>query len=222
MKLSTLTIPLGVLLFAAGGYMMVKARNFQQENSDSQASRSIDLNQWDKPKHPVNDAMRDAARLMSTKLAPDVTLKSYLDQDVRLGGYEKPQFVLFILWQCPCSIDAQPIMNDLSKQFKGKVDFVGVINKPVAQAKEWRDLYQMPFPTLADPDKAAIHAYGIKQSVYSTLVSKGRIIKVWPGYSKRILEDINQTLAAEIGEKARPFDPKYAPKEDTSGCYFDE
>ncbi len=34
-----------------------------------------------------------------------------------ISGHElaRPQFVLFILDGCPCSIDAQPIFNDFSK-----------------------------------------------------------------------------------------------------------
>jgi hypothetical protein len=48
----------------------------------------------------------------------------------------------------------------------------------------------------------------------------GKIVKMWPGYSKSLLADMNATIAATLGEKARPFDAAYAPVKQATGCAF--
>ena len=76
---------------------------------------------------------------------------------------------------------------------------------------------------LADPKLEIIHAYKAQQSVYSALVSKdGHIVKLWPGYSSDMMQEMNKLMAEEVGEPARAFDTQYAPKEKTSGCYFEQ
>lgn len=195
--------------------MILKAQSAAQDREREQTG--LDFNQ---PKHPITPDMERETGRLALKPAPDFTLTDPSGRSVRLGGYGKPQFILFILDGCPCSVDAQPIMTKLSKRYDGKVDFVGVIDAGMDKAKDWKRLYSVPFPIVPDPDVKVIHAYEAKHSVYNCLVVEGRIVKMWPGYSADILKQINGELAKAAGVEEMPFDPEYAPKAKTSGCLF--
>jgi hypothetical protein len=53
------------------------------------------------------------------------------------------------------------------------------------------------------------------------LLSKdGKVVKMWPGYSVDILQEMNSLMAKEAGVPEKPFDTKYAPKQQASGCAF--
>lgn len=215
MRLSRYTIPLSLALFCAGLAMFISAKNGQPNNPTG-----IDFGQ---PKHPITKAMEDAAEKMDRQPAPTFTRDAIkTGEKVTIGkDLERPQFVLFILDGCPCSIDAQPIYNDFSKHWAGKVDFVGVINDDAKKGREWVSDYRPIFPVVPDPEKEIIHAYKAQQSVYCALIStKGEIVKLWPGYSSEMMQEMNQVIAKEVGEETRKFDTKYVPREKTSGCYF--
>lgn len=179
----------------------------------------IDMSQ---PEHPVTEKMTADANKLALKPAPEFIGTSVREEPVQISGnQDKPQFVLFILDGCPCSIDAQPIFNGLSKHWKGKVDFYGVIDSEQKKARAWTSDYRAAFPVVSDPSKKLIKAYEAKQSVYCALISKeGKIVKLWPGYSSGMLKEMNELIAKELEEKPTLFDTQYAPVDKTSGCFF--
>jgi peroxiredoxin len=157
------------------------------------------------------------------KFAPAFQLKDVDGKDVILAspGGERPQFVYFVLDGCPCSFEAEPLFHDLAERFEGQVDFVSVTDAGVEKAKKWNVQMLVPYPVVSDPKKEVIKAYGAKNSVYSALLSKdGKIVKMWPGYSVRILQEMNAMMAKLSGVPEKPFDTKYAPVADSSGCAF--
>lgn len=167
--------------------------------------------------------MTEGANAMSLKTIAKAELKGIKGEGVVIGGTgrERPQFVLFILESCPCSIDAQPIFNSFSKHWANQVDFIGVMDAEGKKAKDWVADYKPDFPVVSDPKCQLIHEFGAMQSVYSALVSrKGEIVKLWPGYSRDLLKEMNATIAKEVGSEEKPFDAMYAPTVKTSGCYF--
>jgi peroxiredoxin len=174
------------------------------------------------PEHPVTPQMSKDAAKMDRKAGPQFSRPSLAGDELAISGkQDKPQFVLFILDGCPCSEDAQPIFNAFSKHWKGKVEFIGVIDTAPAKAKKWIADYRPLFPVISDPKKEIIKAYHAKQSVYSVLISReGQIVKLWPGYSTDLLGEMNEAIAKEIGASPLAFDTQYAPKVKTSGCFF--
>lgn len=174
------------------------------------------------PEHPVTPEMSKAAAKMDRKSAPEFKRKSLSGEELLISGkQDKPQFVLFILDGCPCSEDAQPIFNGFSKVWDGKVEFIGVIDSAPDKAKKWVSDYRPIFPVISDSKKEIIKAYHAKQSVYCALISReGQIVKLWPGYSTDLLQEMNKAIAKELGEEPLAFDTQYAPKQKTSGCYF--
>jgi peroxiredoxin len=174
------------------------------------------------PEHPVTPEMSKEAAKMDRKIAPEFKRQALSGEGLLISGKQgKPQFVLFILDGCPCSEDAQPIFNGFSKLWKDKVEFIGVIDSAPNKAKIWVSDYRPNFPVISDPKKEIIKAYHAKQSVYSALISReGQIVKLWPGYSTDLLQEMNKAIAKELGEEPIAFDTQYAPKQKTSGCYF--
>ena len=174
------------------------------------------------PAHPVTSKMEEETAARSRKAAPVLSLTSYDGKPVSLGREtDRPIFVYFVKQGCPCSFDAEPLFNDLYDHLNRKVDFVSVTDADEKGAKRWSTEMSVPYPVISDTKAHAMHLYGAKSSVYGALLDrKGRIVKMWPGYSKGFLREMNTLMSkvAEIPEK--PFDTKYAPIEKATGCAF--
>jgi peroxiredoxin len=197
-----LAIPLGLALACAGGLMMVLANQ---------------------PRHLVTPKMMEIASGWLNKEAPDFSVKSFEGVPVSLGGENRahPQFLYFIKDGCPCSIDVEPLFHDLHKRFGKQVDFVGVIDQSDKQARQWSTDMKCNYPIVADAEKKIIKAYGATNSAFSLLIGKeGKILKMWPGYSVDLLQEMNQNLAVAVGQEPKPFDTRWAPKIKAAGCAF--
>lgn len=206
---------MSAVIGVAGLMMYVNAKPVTKPND-----LGIDFTQ--PPEHPVTPKMTLDADKMAQKDAPQFARSGVRGENIYLGKpLERPQFVLFILDGCPCSIDAQPLFNAFAKHWKGKVDFVGVIDSEPKKARTWTSDYRAAFPVISDSKKEIIKAYGAKQSVYCTLIStEGKIVKFWPGYSLGLMKEMNSMIAKELAVPTKPFDAQYAPVDATSGCYF--
>jgi len=175
------------------------------------------------PRHLVTAKMMEIASGWLQKEAPTFATKDYEGKAVTLGGeaLTRPQFIYFIKDGCPCSIEVEPLFHDLQKRFAKSIEFVGVIDQADKKARQWSTDMLTPYPVVSDPTKQIIHAYGATNSAFSVLVGKnGKILKMWPGYSIDLLEDMNQNLAVAIGQEPKPFDTKWAPKTRAAGCAF--
>jgi peroxiredoxin len=175
------------------------------------------------PKHPVTDEMLLATDAKSQKLAPAFSVRDTKGRTVTIAPpvADKPQFVYFVLDGCPCSFESEPLFQDLYRQFDGQVEFVAVTNADEKKAAQWQTQMSVPYPVVADPQLEIVRAYEAINSVYSALIDRdGAIVKMWPGYSKDILLEINDLMADAAGIEAKPFDTKYAPLEKSSGCKF--
>jgi peroxiredoxin len=216
MHIRQIALPISIALFCAGLFLYFGAR-------PKQSAQDLGIDFTQPPKHPITSDMVAKANLMARKTAPAFHVADVKGNPLAISGsnLSRPQLVLFILDSCPCSIDAQPLFNSFAKHWAGKVDFIGVINADAKKGRGWASDYRAGFPVVPDPKLEIIHAYKAQQSVYSALVSKqGEIVKLWPGYSSDMMQEMNRLIAAEVGEPVRPFDTQYAPKDKTSGCYF--
>ncbi len=173
-------------------------------------------------RHYVTPEMIKSTDGMAAKAAPFFKLKDIHDIPVQLGGAgSKPQFIYFVLKGCPCSIEAQPYFNRLYDRYKDKVDFVAVMSSKPADAKDYAGECNVLGPVISDPEKKIIKSYGAVASVYSAVVSPtGAILKMYPGISIDMLNELNSRLAKLANTKEMPFDTAYAPKEYATGCAF--
>ena len=141
--------------------------------------------------------------------------------DLKTALAKGPVFIYFIMDGCPCSIDAQPLFSHLRDKFGGPVTFVGVINTDAPKGLKWASANNMTDPLLPDPKLKIIKAYKASNSAFSALVlPDGTIAKMWPGYSRDYMLDMNERLCKALGQPVTPFDPLYAPLAKTAGCYF--
>lgn len=213
MKLYFITIPLSLAL--AGGGVLLYLRS-QMAFGDQPLLGNA-------PKHPVSEVMRQLAEQEKNKIAPEFLLsdldgKKWTRKEVQNG---RPTFFYFVQNGCPCSVDVEPLFHALHKHLDGKVNFVPIIDSEPEKAKVWADQNAVKYRMLCSPDSSAMRAYKAPQSVYSTLVDGGgRIIEQWPGYSQKLLADMNEQMSMLAGIPPKPFDAAYAPKEDSSGCAF--
>lgn len=208
-RLYHVTIPLSILFAGTGFYLAWANRPAPPPG----------------PTHPVNAEMRTNSEKMARKKASDFKLKDLNGKFYNLAQATegKPTLIVFIKEGCPCSIEAEPILQQLAKHHGDSVRLVGIINKGAEGAKKWIEDNSSTNLVLCDPDVATMKAYDSPRSVYTTLVRPdGTIEKQWPGWSKGILEEQNELLAKLSGKPFRKFDTSYAPLEDSSGCSFYE
>lgn len=175
----------------------------------------------DAPLHPVTARMEREAALWTAKPAPRFTLTDTRRRPVTLGTSERPQFVYFVKDGCPCSIDAEPLLQKLERLHRKDVDFVAVTDATTKKADEWVTDMAVVYPVVSRPTVDVMKAYGALASVHSSLIVDGKVVKTWPGYSKDILGEMNRAFSKAAGMKlAPPFDPAYAPIKKTAGCAF--
>lgn len=213
MRIYFITIPLSLALAGGGALFYLRSK---MAFGDQPIVGNL-------PKHPVSEAMRAKAQSESKKVAPeflltDLTGKKHTRRDAQAG---KPTLFYFVQNGCPCSIDVEPLFHSLWKHQEGRVNFVAIIDSEPSKAKVWAEQNATPYLMLCSPDCAAMRAYHAPQSVYSTLVdADGTVIAQYPGYSQRILDEMNAAMAKVSGTAPKPFDTAYAPKADSSGCAF--
>lgn len=181
------------------------------------------------PVHPVTDPMNASALSMARTAAPDFKLPD-IDgnlKTLKVAQDGKPTFIYFIKDGCPCSTEAEPLYQNLYAHLNPdeqvRVNFVGIIGSDEKIGKAWSMRFNTPYTVLCAPDHKVMKAYKSPNSAYGVLLDgNGKIVKQWPGYSKRILLEINTMASELLGEMPKKFDPTYAPLEDSSGCSFDE
>lgn len=215
MRALWITVPAGLAFASAGGLMLLLANRGHTSGPSFDVAGAV--------RHPVTVEMTQGTDAQAKKIATAFAVQDYEGKPVSIApaNGERPQFLYFVLDGCPCSYDAEPLMQRLSKRYKGKIDFISVTNGDQQKARDWSVQMLVPYPVISDAKKEIISAYGAKSSVYAALISKdGKIVKMWPGYSQDILAEQNKMMAKMAGVKETPFDAEYAPVERATGCAF--
>ena len=114
------------------------------------------------------------------------------------------------------------LLRGLSRLFGDQARFLGVLHGDAKVGKIWQQVAQTPYPVLLDPKLELISRFGVERSAYVALIrSDGTVARLWPGYSKEMLQELNTETAKLAKVPAPKFDSAYAPTEMTSGCRFD-
>ena len=202
-----------VLLIAGGALAyMAKIRGTYAPGIDRSA-----------PRHPVTAEMEAGVVKLNRKVGKFYRLPDTTGKPIPIGGQgPKPQFLYFVKKGCPCSFDAEPILQGLYKHYEGRIEFIAVTDAKMEDAKHWVSDMKVPYPVVPNPKVEVMQAYEAPASAYSTLLdANGLIVKRWAGYSVDYLSQMNTEMARLLGEPMRPFDPTYAPKARTSGCTYE-
>ncbi|MCG9895357.1 MAG: peroxiredoxin family protein [Fimbriimonadaceae bacterium] len=176
-------------------------------------------------RHPVTAEMKLDAESRRGEKAPDFTLPDQDGRKVSLAGLlkEGPQVLVMTKDGCPCSLESQPYFNALATAYAGRAGFIGLIDADLPIAQLYRQANLVPYPLLSETKETAFRAYRAEQSVYVFLIGRdGRIRHVWPGYSRAMLQELDQAIAEEAGGAPLGESFEGATEKMTSGCYFFE
>jgi peroxiredoxin len=213
MRLLWITVPVSLVMVGLAIWMF----GYQPTATSSAVNIAAE------PRHPVTDEMATDADARTEKLAPDFELVDSEGVPVSLAGMLEKGPVVVVMTKdgCPCSIESQQFFNTIHTQMEGKVNFVGIIDAEQPQAQLYKRSLSVPYPLLVDEEKAVLREFESKQSVYVYFIrTNGRIAKVWPGYNRAMLVELNEMAANEAGLESIPFDMTMAPTELSSGCFF--
>jgi peroxiredoxin len=174
-------------------------------------------------RHKVTPAMLEAADSKANRQAPPIHMTSSDGTVCDLADMLKsgPVVLLFIKDGCPCSVSAETYFNAMHASYRGKIQFLGVIDGDAKTARRWGASNGVPFPIIPDPELALMHAYGATNSAFIALIAlDGRIDQFWPGYSTSMLREFNARIAQLSGLPEEPLETGEAPEDLYSGCPF--
>ncbi len=131
---------------------------------------------------------------------------------------KKPLVLYFIGHTCPINAQAVTYYNRVATAYKGKVNFVGVIDTDAAGYKAWQNQFKAPYPVIFDKDLKIIRSYKAERSPWTILVSpQGNIQKVWEGYSIGEINELSASIAGATKSQVAKIDTTGAPKNPRAG-----
>jgi len=217
MRLAYITAPIGLLFALAGGAMIYAAK------TNAPAPVSNEYKVLAQPRHPVTEQMWKQADGTRGQLAPDFSVTDIEGKNESLDTLTQngPLFIYFVLDGCPCSIEAEPHYERLSRQFKGAVNFLAVTNAKPDVAKKWKDEFAVPFAVVSQPQLELMNKFAVQRAVYCLLIGQNKkIIRMWHGYSASMLQEVNREMSNATNQPVKKFDSGTAPEIMTSGCAF--
>jgi peroxiredoxin len=130
----------------------------------------------------------------------------------------KTLVLYFIGSTCPVNDEAVRYYKQVADAYKGKVNFIGVVDGDAAILKDWQKSHNVKFPVLFDPDLKIIRSYQAFASPWIVVVGpNGEVSKRQSGYSGPTLTELNALMAKSAGVTAAKLDFKGAPAEETFG-----
>lgn len=209
LRLAVLAVAVALLLAAV----------WMQTRRPLPVSNAVNLAQ--EPRHPVTPAMEEGSKEIADRTAQDATLQNGKGEPTALSSFweSRPAVVVFTKDGCPCSLESQSFFNLLAVHYKGRADFVAVMDAKPAVASKYEEDLKLPYPVLSTKDDSVFRSFAAERSVYVTLIEKGgRIAKQWPGYSSSMLRELDQRLAVLCGGSSSGLTFDDAPEKATSGC----
>jgi peroxiredoxin len=137
-------------------------------------------------------------------------------------GDQSPTVLVFIKKDCPCSVEFESFFHRLERCYRGQVRFFGVLDGSVADARRYAEANRVPYPVLADPDRAIITRFKAENGGYVTLLKPGGVVDtLWPGCSAEMMTELGRKISALAGAEERPVDVSGMPSVLTTGCPFE-
>lgn len=131
---------------------------------------------------------------------------------------DKPLVLYFIGESCPVNNQAVKYYNRVAEAYKGKVNFVGVIDGDKAKHAQWQAKHKAPYTVLFDPDMKVIRSYKAERSPWTILVGKdGKIVKEWVGYSIGEIDELSAEMAKQAKVALAKIDTSGAPASPRAG-----
>jgi peroxiredoxin len=133
-----------------------------------------------------------------------------------------PLVLVFIRRDCPCNVELEPFFHRLAGRYKDVAEFVGVIDAGTDAALAYATANKTPYRILADPDRAIIDRFEVKNGCYVALLRReGVIDALWPGCSAEMLRELGRRIAELGAVTERSIDVAGMPGALTTGCPFE-
>jgi peroxiredoxin len=131
---------------------------------------------------------------------------------------KKPMIIAFWKNPCPHNPRASKLINSVVAAYKGKVNFVGVVNSDGPKAAAFKQQFGPGYEFLNDGSKSIIKDYNIKPSLQFVVISPDKKVQaVIGGYGKDAMNELNAAMAKAAGVKAANVDLSGAPNRTTYG-----
>lgn len=131
---------------------------------------------------------------------------------------QKATLIYFIGHTCPVNAQAVKYFNAVGAAYKGKVNFLGVIDTDAAGYKTWQGRFKAPYPVIYDPNLKIIEAFGAERSPWAVLVdSKGQVVDEWHGYSVSFINGMSTKIASTAKTPVKKIDTAGAPTQTRYG-----
>lgn len=154
------------------------------------------------------------------KDAPEFSAKATDGKTYSLDNVSKKAPMIMVFWKNPCPHNprAAPMINSIVEAYKGKVNFVGVVNSDGDRAKSFQKEFGPTYPILNDGDKSIIKDYYMAFSIQFVVVDKDKKVEtIIGGYSKDSMEKLNAAMAKAAGMDEASLDFSKAPSRTTYG-----
>lgn len=133
----------------------------------------------------------------------------------------RPVVLVFIKEGCPCNVEFEPFFHRLYRAYEGSVRFVGVIDAGAESARQYTEANRVPYPVLADPERAIVNRFRAENGAYVALVTPDGVLDtLWPGCSAEMMRELSRRIAALADVEERPLDTTDLPTALTTGCPF--
>ncbi len=154
------------------------------------------------------------------KSAPAFSAKATDGKSYSLDNVGKKAPMIMVFWKNPCPHNprASKLINSIVDAYKGKVNFVGVVNSDGDGAKSFQKQFGPNYPILNDGDKSIIKDYKMSKSIQFVVVDKDKKVEtIIGGYSKDSMDKLNAAMAKAAGMKEASLDFSNAPSRTTYG-----
>lgn len=154
------------------------------------------------------------------KDAPAFSAKGTDGKTYSLDSVGKKAPMIMVFWKNPCPHNprASKLVNSIVDAYKGKVNFVGVVNADGNDAKSFQKKFGPNYTFLNDDDESMIKDYKMKKSIQFVVINSDKTVgAVIGGYSKDSMDKLNKAMAKAAGSSPASLDFSGAPGRTTYG-----
>lgn len=113
----------------------------------------------------------------------------------QITAQPKPEVVVFVKADCPCTKASASELNRLADALQGKAHFVGMIDADRLHAKAAQREFGLHFSVAPDPQSARIHQLGgISGLDMALLDSHGHVVKNIDGFGREQVRELLVSL----------------------------
>ena len=133
----------------------------------------------------------------------------------------KGAFVILLNETCPHSWVATGYYDSLARAYGRKLNVIGVINTDAAGVQRWKTRFKPTYPIYPDANAVAIRQLGGTSAPSLFWIDeKFKTREKWVGISKKLLSDLNKTMARQARLPLLRLDLSDAPPSTQIGCSF--